>query len=232
MFKSAINYRSHKSMGYRFRKARFKNIETIIYQILKVKSKCKILDVGGTSVYWHLLPPELIDRVSITILNLNIPKGSDVNSGGPQNIDLHFEVGDGRQLSHFDDNSFDLVHSNSVIEHVGLIKDMMSFANEVQRVGYMHYVQTPNIWFPIDPHYGVPFFHWLPWPVRAKILCAVSVGFKDRFSEYYDAVQFIEFVNLLDESAIKLLFPNSKILKERFLLLTKSLMVVGGAVDI
>ena len=161
---------------------------------------------GGVSVYWHLLPDDLVDHVSITILNLEVPKGARINSDCPQSLEFHYEVGGGRQLSNFDNNTFDLVHSNSVIEHVGVIKDMISFASEIQSAGRRHYVQTPNIWFPIDPHYGVPFFHWLPWPLRAKILCWVPVGFKDRFAEYHDAVEFVELVNLFDESALRLLF--------------------------
>src|SRR3546814_10323990 len=66
--------------------------------------------------------------------------------------------------------SFDIAHSNSVIEHVITWDNMKNFARETRRVAAWHYVQTPYFWFPVDPHfYKLPFYHWLPRPLRAKL---------------------------------------------------------------
>jgi hypothetical protein len=69
--------------------------------------------------------------------------------------------GDGRQLP-FRDAAFDVVFSNSVIEHVGDAASQERFAREVARVGRSYWVQTPNRWFPVEQHLLTPLVHWLP----------------------------------------------------------------------
>ncbi len=68
---------------------------------------------------------------------------------------------DGRSLP-FPDQSFDVVHSNAVIEHVGSREDQERFIAELVRVGRSGFVTTPNRWFPIETHCKLPLLHWLP----------------------------------------------------------------------
>ena len=70
-------------------------------------------------------------------------------------------AGDGRSLP-FRDGSFDVVFSNSVIEHVGDAASQRRFAREVARVGRAYWVETPNRWFPVEQHLLTPLVHWLP----------------------------------------------------------------------
>jgi 2-polyprenyl-3-methyl-5-hydroxy-6-metoxy-1,4-benzoquinol methylase len=58
--------------------------------------------------------------------------------------------------------SFDIVFSNSVIEHVGDAESQQQFAHEIARVGRAYWVQTPNRRFPVEPHLLTPFLHFLP----------------------------------------------------------------------
>ena len=64
-----------------------------------------------------------------------------------------FVEGDGRNLSNFGDKTFDIAHSNSVLEHVGNWEDMHRFAGEIARVGRKYFVQTPSFWFPVAVSY-------------------------------------------------------------------------------
>lgn len=62
----------------------------------------------------------------------------------------------------FPDASFDVVHSNAVIEHVGGHDRQEAFVREALRVGRRVFVTTPNRWFPIEVHTKLPLVHWLP----------------------------------------------------------------------
>jgi hypothetical protein len=161
----------------------------------------RILDVGGTAVYWHVLPG-LYRRsdVEITIVNLGDQEFEDKN--------LRVCHGDARDLSQFTDQSFDIVHSNSVLEHVGLWNDMLRMASEVRRLAPRYFVQTPNVWFPFEPHYRLPFVHWMPEQTRAAIIDRLdrfpSGGVRDRFLE-------VQKTFLLSAYQMHRLFPDAMI---------------------
>lgn len=62
----------------------------------------------------------------------------------------------------FPDGSFDIVHSNAVIEHVGGRERQEAFVREALRVGRRVFLTTPNRWFPVEVHTRLPLVHWLP----------------------------------------------------------------------
>ncbi len=62
----------------------------------------------------------------------------------------------------FPDQSFDLVFSNAVIEHILGEERQAQFAREIMRVGRSWFVTTPNYWFPFESHYHLPFIQFLP----------------------------------------------------------------------
>jgi SAM-dependent methyltransferase len=65
----------------------------------------------------------------------------------------------------FDDDTFDLAYSSSVIEHLEPAQ-RSAFAAELKRVARGWYVQTPAFSFPVEPHALLPFAHWLPPAIR------------------------------------------------------------------
>ena len=227
MLRNLIDYEDPTSFGSRMRRKRFRYVADVITATLETKSRCSVLDVGGTGAYWLNLPTVLRDVTDLTILNLAAPKGARVDAGVPKGLNVTFTTGDGTDLRRYGDGDFDLVHSNSVIEHVGLYRDMVRFANETQRVGVRYFVQTPNLWFPVDPHYGLPVVHWIPWSARARLLSTWKLGFKGKFETFRDAIEYAEFVNLIDRRVLSDLFPTADIFTERFLLFAKSIMAIG-----
>jgi len=60
----------------------------------------------------------------------------------------------------FNDNEFDWVFSNAVIEHVGGAKEQIIFINEMLRVSKNVFFTTPNKYFPVEAHTNTLFRHW------------------------------------------------------------------------
>jgi hypothetical protein len=97
----------------------------------------------------------------------------------------------------------------------------------VQRVARAYYVQTPNRWFPIEPHLMAPFIHYLPrrwqrplYPLTPwALLNSPDLATLDR--------QFRE-LRLLTAAQLRRLFPEARILTERAAGFAKSFVALGG----
>ena len=79
----------------------------------------------------------------------------------------------------FDDQSFDLVYSNAVIEHVGYEAAQRQFVAEHARVGKNWIFTTPNRWFPIESHSDVFLRHWHDDWVKQSPLVTRLLGPRD-----------------------------------------------------
>ena len=152
-----------EALSNRFRGERDRQIKDLIIECRsKVSGDLKILDMGGSYKYWERFGLDFLDKFNVFITCVNHIE-DELQLSELKTDRIKFTVGDATNLSAFADNTFDVVHSNSVIEHVGRWKQMRAFAKEVQRLAPAYYVQTPYFWFPIDPHYyRVPFYHWMP----------------------------------------------------------------------
>jgi len=186
---------------------------------LKISAETRVLDVGGTPETWALLDAQ--PRVTL----LNTPRTRGELAGARAWV-----AGDGRALP-FRDGAFDVVFSNSVIEHVGGADSQRRFASEAMRVGRAYWVQTPNRWFPVEQHLLTPFLHWLPKPVqrwivpRFTVWSVVARPSPDR-REFYQR-HYLEEVRLLDARELADLFPGGQIIRERVCGWTKSLIAWG-----
>ncbi len=123
---------------------------------------------------------------------------------------------DGTNLP-YRDREFPVAFSNSVIEHVP-VDLQRAFAAEFRRVSERYYLQTPNKWFPIEPHYQLPLVQFLPDRVMKALNSRFSFGFREKGRW--------EPVNLLSARELQRLFPDAEIHRERLFGLTKSLMAV------
>jgi SAM-dependent methyltransferase len=131
-----------------------------------------------------------------------------------ENVDVRF--GDGTNLP-FADREFPVAFSNSVIEHVPTDR-REDFAREIQRVSDRYFVQTPNRYFPIEPHYQLPFFQFLPERIQRALNARFTFGWEPK--GHWPAI------TLLTARDLRRLFPDAEIHRERVLGLTKSLMAV------
>ena len=146
--KKLTNYDSQKSIGSKLRSKRIAPLLKMIESIY-IKNGCvNIIDIGGIDIYWNIVPSIFIEEHNVKITIVNIPDSILPNNYGP----FTFVHGDGCELFMFDTNSFDIAHSNSVIEHVGDWSKMVLFSKEIKRVAKKYFIQTPNYWFPLEPH--------------------------------------------------------------------------------
>jgi predicted SAM-dependent methyltransferase len=204
-----VNYHNPKSLGNRFRNQRFK----IFNQFLeKFDGPIKILDVGGSATFWKNRDFQKSD-INVTLLNLN---EVEVHDSRFQSV-----KGDATDLSQFKDNEYDIVFSNSVIEHLYSKENQYKMAREVMRVGKFFFVQTPNKNFIMEAHFVLPFFQFLPKNIQLFILT------KTRFSrgkkrEVAWAADYIDQLRLISYNELKKMFNPCKIIKEKFFGLNKS----------
>lgn len=79
----------------------------------------------------------------------------------------------------FPDETYDVVISNHVIEHVGQWLEQENHLSEIKRVlkpNGVAYLAVPNRWMIMEPHYKLPFLSWLPRPLRTPYLKASGKG--------------------------------------------------------
>ena len=212
-------YLDPASASFRFRQRRFGVVRAMIDDIVARKGSCRIADIGGTDYYWHVAG-DVLDSAPVEIDLFNL-EAKPVASGKIRSL-----VGNATRLDHIPDDAYDLVHSNSVIEHVGSWGDMVAMAGHVRRIAPAYYLQTPNFWFPYEPHFRVPAFHWLPEQLRARLLMRFNLGFGGRRTTLDAAMRAVQSARMLDRAQVAELFPDADIRRERFLGLTKSLMAI------
>ena len=198
-------------------KYRLKRTLLFLDLLSEKKDTYNILDVGGSSAFWKNVKTE--KKICITILNLdkNVYKDIEV-----KNITFIHKIGDCRKMDFFQDKSFDAVFSNSVIEHVGTYSDQKMMAEEVKRVTNFYFIQTPNLYFPIEPHFLFPFFQFLPLFIKVFLVQNFTLGWVVKEKNRQDALNVIISIRLLNYKEMTLLFPKSTIHREKFLGLTKS----------
>ena len=217
-----IDYNSKSSMGSKFRTKRIAPMMNLIEAASIKYGSVNIIDIGGTELYWNIVSREFLDRHKVRITIANLPGPQLPVDHGP----FIFVAADGCNLLAFDNDEFHIAHSNSVIEHVGDWGCKVKFAMELSRVAKQYFVQTPNYWFPIEPHCLFPFFHWLPIPIRVWLVLYLKLGNWERAVSIDEAVRIVESAALVDKKMFQALFKDAKIITERFFFLPKSFVAV------
>lgn len=207
-----IFYRLLPSISAYFRRRRMAHF----LRIMKPKPGTRVLDLGGAPPIWEHIDVPL----QITLLNLGgIVENSEFKSlAGPRLKHHSFEIleGDACNVKQFGDHSFDLVFSNSVIEHVGPPDRQADFAREVRRLGKAYWVQTPSKWFPIEAHSGLLFYWFYPKWLHG----AIFESWRRRLPSWW--IDYIGSTRVLSRRRLAELFPGATTHVEFFLGFPKS----------
>ena len=213
--KSKFNPSDSGSISNRFRKKRFRYFKELIKDLPKPVS---VLDVGGTQSFWEQMNYTSPADINITILN-----NESIEITLPN---FKFIQGSAADMQLFRELEFDVVFSNSVIEHLGNIDNQRKMADQIIRTGKKYFVQTPNYYFLIEPHFLFPFFQFLPLKIKIFLLMNFNLGWYQKQDKKENAEEIIDSIKLLTYRQLKNLFPDSVIIREKFLIFTKSFLII------
>ncbi len=172
----------------------------------------RILDLGGTPVFWRRAP---VRPASVTVINMAEPDESL-----PWVTAIDGDACDARRL--VGDAEFDLVFSNSLIEHLGGHAIRLAFADVVRTMAPHYIVQTPYRYFPIEPHWLFPGMQFLPVSARAWLAPKWSLGMTHGWPAD-QARREVLYTELLTMTEMRDYFPDARFEWERFVGLPKSM---------
>lgn len=187
---------SPTSMGAR---ARAKRAERLL-EVFPDLESMRVLDLGGTASFWERLPARVRSLTTLNSVEFEVT------------LPWHeHHVGDACQPPDVvTSRSYDLVFSNSTIEHVGDRARRAQFAEVANQLGPKHWIQTPNRAFPIEPHVLFPGHQFLPREGRALVHRYWPLV-HTRATSMESARTAADNTELLDRKEFTHLFPHSRI---------------------
>jgi hypothetical protein len=204
-----------QSLASQFRRKRIASFAALLNRL---SGPVHILDVGGDEKFWDTGPGQ-DHRLQVTLLNLL--------ANPSKNARYRMVRADARFIP-FPAREFDVVFSNSVIEHLGSYENQRKMADEIRRVGKRCFVQTPSKWFPLEPHFLFPAFQFLPFSWRVWIASHYAAGWYCHPGDPDSARKEVESIRLLTKQDCTRLFPGSTVLVERLFGFPKSYLIIDG----
>jgi SAM-dependent methyltransferase len=205
MVRQSLSDRRSGSIASKLRHRRW----LVVQSLLRTKGTESVLDVGGTDKSWWFV------EWNGKVVRCNL----DTNAAS-QGLRV---TADGCHLP-FADQSFDVAFSNSVIEHLGSFERQVQFAAEFRRVARRYFLQTPNRWFIIEPHYLFPLFQFLPAPLQRWLHTHFNIGTFKKTDPFGT-------IRLMTRRELERLFPEGQLVPERLGFLVKSWYMVFTGPD-
>jgi len=200
------------SMGARWRARRWQWLMDTFPEF----DKMSVLDIGGRVESWRRAPvrPDHVHVVNLEDQPGDVPDWAEVDYADacalPESIASR---------------RYDLVFSNSVIEHVGGHERRLRFAEAVRTLGDAYWVQTPYRYFPIEPHWVAPGMQFTPLAVRQRLAHRWPLA-HTKPANRADALDAVLWVELMDRTQMRHYFPDCTLRAERVAGMTKSLIAV------
>ena len=195
-----INVNDKNSVANKVRRENFNHFKNLVSSFNR---KVTVLDIGGTQEYWEMMEytdPNLIEVILINITEnkVSLPNFRAIKMDATDLDILEFDC--------------DIVFSHSLIEHV----NNEIFATIIRCFNKPYFIQTPNKYFPMEPHFLIPLFQFMPVWLKKYILRFIKSPI----------IGEVEDINLLSKGELKRLFPNSEIYGGKILGLTQSFVII------
>ena len=187
----------------------------------------RVIDIGGTENFWLRLGVREEDGLDITLLNNHhIDKTQEtapIRSGF-----ITDRRADARFLTEADLQEYDLVFSNSTIEHFATQDEQKALCDIIDRSGLPYFIQVPNKNALVDPHFPhplVPFFARYPKTLQARLLTVGRFGSGSRSPNMGEALARLKYYTPIDRNWFRSLFPNGTLTVEWQALVPMSLVM-------
>jgi len=195
IFRKLLKNLSHKSRTKKF---------DLLRQVWPPRPKDRVLDVGVSGQVFLQYALEDVYPYPDRIVGGGYEPG-EIVAARQHYPHPQYVIFDGCALP-FPDQSFELVFSNAVIEHILGPGRQQKFAQEIMRVGKSWFVTTPNFWYPFESHHHLPFFQFLPRSMQMQY---------NRLLGTHIARGTVQELGLLSARQMHALFPTSRITKVR-----------------
>jgi hypothetical protein len=188
----------------------------LIRKHLPELSEMKVLDLGGTMRWWLRAP---VRPRHVTVVNLDPDEKAEASW-------LTVITGDACYADKLvAGQRFDLVFSNSLIEHVGGHKARSALSHVVRSLAPRYLVQTPYRYFPVEPHWLFPGMQFLPVLAQWSIACRWPLGHTRSWRES-QALNEVISTELIGATEMRMYFPDGQLYWETFLGLRKSIIMI------
>ena len=198
------------SFTYRFRQRRNEEFKRRFPDLADMR----VLDLGGVADTWRASG---MRADSVTLVNL------DQASEDPTEPWIEMIQADACAGAF---GKYDLVFSNSLMEHLGGHARRQQFANVVRESAPSWWVQTPYRYFPIEPHWIFPFFQFLPFRARLMVCQHWDTLNMPACKDKAQAAELVASTELISATEMRTYFPGSEIWFERVASVPKSLVAI------
>lgn len=201
------------SVGARARAERWR----VVNELFPALADLRVVDLGGTAESWLRAP---VQPKHVTVVNLTEPgePTSWITTVLADACDPYEAIEQATGST-----SFDLVFSNSLLEHVGGHARRVEVAKAARSLAPRYWVQTPYRYFPMEPHWLFPGMQFLPAAARARIAASWPLAHSGA-GTLEQARSQVLWTELLSVTELRSYFPDARIIHERFGGLTKSLV--------
>jgi len=163
----------------------------LFMQTMRPTEATSVLDLGVTCdrTYQESNYFEQFYPYRENIVCAGIEDGSHLQHQYPGVVFIPLQAG---QPLPFSDKQFDISFCSAVIEHAGNRQEQQFFIKEMLRVSQHFFLTTPNRWFPVEMHTGLPLLHYLPMQCYRAILAKTSF----RYWSYENNLNLLDIENL------------------------------------
>lgn len=197
--------------------------------IKKLPRPIRVIDLGGSAEMWARWGVTETDRLLITLINNHHIDKSHLGERLSGNFISERQM-DVMELSKEDLASYDVVFSNSMLEHLSSVEEQTRLAASIANCGLPYFVQVPNKNCIVDPHFPhplAPFFAAWPRSFQVRTLTLHRLGSGSRCASTEEAIRRLHYYTPLSRHRLRQIFPGATIAIERTFGLPLSLVAMS-----